>query len=94
MAGDLQIEQRGGMVGVAKDVGRRLVDRRRARAGDGVGMLPGMQAQGLEGGRLWRGHSVLVLRLASGMLALNSGGCQSIPAGKGAGNSDAQAISS
>ena len=56
MAGALQIEQRRGVFGVLKDIGRRLIDRHRASAGDGVGMLTGMQAQRFKRGWLWRGH--------------------------------------
>jgi hypothetical protein len=36
----LQIEQRRGMIGVLKDVGRRLIDRNGAGAGDGSGCWP------------------------------------------------------
>ena len=56
VAGALEVEQPGGMIGVVEQVRRGLVDRHRARTRDRIGMLPGMQAQGLEGGRLWRGH--------------------------------------
>jgi hypothetical protein len=60
VAGTLEVEQPGGMIGVVEQIRRGLVDRHRARARYRIGMLPGMQAQGLEGGRLGRGHCVLV----------------------------------
>ncbi len=60
VAGALEVEQGGGMVGVLKDVGRCLVDRNGARPGDRIGVLPGMQAQCFESGRLRSGHDVLV----------------------------------
>ena len=60
VAGALEVEQRGGMVGVLEDVGRCLVDRNGARAGDRIGVLAGMQAQCFESGRLRSGHDVLV----------------------------------
>ena len=46
----LQAEQRGGMVDVVEDEGRRLVDRRRARAGRRVGLRAGMDGQRVETG--------------------------------------------
>jgi hypothetical protein len=55
----LQIEQRRGVFGILEDVGCGLVDRDRACAGHGIRTLPGMQAQGLEGGRLGCGHGDL-----------------------------------
>ena len=36
------------MIGAVEDERRRLVDRHRARAGQGIGDLPGVQAQGLD----------------------------------------------
>ena len=50
VAADLEVEQARGMVDVAEDEGRRLVDRHGPRAGDRVGMLARMQRQrvGLE----------------------------------------------
>jgi hypothetical protein len=44
----LQPEEGGGVVGVLEDVRRRLVDRQRAGAGDGVRCLAGMDLTGLE----------------------------------------------
>ena len=44
VAGALEVEQRGGMLGVLKDVGGGLIDRHCAGAGQGIGMLPGVQA--------------------------------------------------
>ena len=49
VAGLGEAEEGGGVVGVAEDVGRRLVDRQRAGAGGGVGALAGMDLLGLEG---------------------------------------------
>ncbi|MEY9604659.1 hypothetical protein AB7M74_000202 [Bradyrhizobium japonicum] len=57
VAGALQIEQRGGVVGILEHVGRGLVDRHRAGAGRGIRMLARMQAQGLEGRRFRRRHA-------------------------------------
>ncbi len=51
MAGSFEIEKRGGVAGVLEDIGRRLVDRHRSRAGHWVGALPGVQAQRVECGR-------------------------------------------
>src|SRR5262249_46652899 len=48
VAEDLEIEQRRGVVGVLEDIGRRLVDRRRARAGRGIELRAGVDAQGVE----------------------------------------------
>ena len=48
VAEPLQREELGGVVGVLEDVGRRLIDRHRPRAGDRVGPLPGMDGQGVE----------------------------------------------
>ncbi len=61
-----EIEQRRGVVGVLKDVGGGLIDRDRTRAGDGIRMLAGMQAQGLERGRLGCGHVELESDAVSG----------------------------
>ncbi len=54
--GALQVEQRGGVVGVAEDIGGGLVDRHRARAGGRIGLLAGMQAQRVEMEELGIGH--------------------------------------
>src|SRR6266702_5903054 len=48
------------MVGILEHVGRGLIDRHRAGAGDGVRALAGMQAQGFKGRRFWCGHAGLV----------------------------------
>ena len=56
VAGALEIEQRGGMIDVAEDVGRRLVDRHRARAEDRVRMLARMQAERVEFQEFGVGH--------------------------------------
>ena len=45
MTGAFQIEQSCGMIGAVKNIGRRLIDRHRPRAGHRVGLLPSMQAQ-------------------------------------------------
>ena len=60
VAGALQVEQAGGMIGIVEHIRGGLIDRHRARARDRIGMLPGMQAQGLERGRFRRGHAFLV----------------------------------
>ena len=44
----LQVEELGGVVGVAEDVGRGLVDRHLPRAGGGVGGGGGMDGEGVE----------------------------------------------
>ena len=62
VAGAFQVEQPGGVIGIVEHVGRRLVDRDGARAGDRIGMLPGMQAQGLERRGFWSGHAFLAVR--------------------------------
>ncbi len=59
VAGALQIEQRGRMVGILKDVGRRLVDRNGARAGHRIRMLPGVQAERFKRRGLRSGHAGL-----------------------------------
>ena len=56
MAGTFQVEQRCGVIGILKDVGRGLIDRNRARAGDGIGALAGVQAEGFESRRLGCGQ--------------------------------------
>ena len=48
IAESLQVEQARGVLGVLEDIGRRLVNRYRARAGDRVGDLPRVQAKGLD----------------------------------------------
>jgi hypothetical protein len=44
----LQPEQRRGVIGVVEDVGRGLVDRRRARAGRRIGLGAGMDGERVE----------------------------------------------
>ena len=44
----VQIEERGGVVDVVEHIGRRLIDRRRARAGRRIGRSAGMDRAGLE----------------------------------------------
>jgi hypothetical protein len=61
MADPLQVEQRGSGIDIAKDVGRRLIDRHGARAGHRIGPLSGMQAQGFELKELGVGHGALPL---------------------------------
>ena len=48
VAGAFGVEQRRRMIGIPEDVGCRLVDGRRAGAGCGIGLLAGVQAQGVE----------------------------------------------
>ena len=50
VAEGLQAEQRGGVVGVVEDEGRRLVDRRGARAGRRIGLGAGMDGERVEPG--------------------------------------------
>jgi len=57
VASALEIEQGRSVIGVLEHERRGLVDRDRAGAGGPVGMLSGMQAQCLEGGRSGDGHS-------------------------------------
>ena len=59
VAGALQIEQTGGVIGVVEHIGGGLIDRDGARARDRIGMLTGMHAQGLEGGRFRGGHELV-----------------------------------
>ncbi len=44
----VQVEERGGVVDILKDVGSRLVDRGRARPGGRIGCGAGVDGQGLE----------------------------------------------
>ena len=44
----VQVEERGGVVDVVEHIGRRLIDRRRARAGRRIGRGAGMDRAGLE----------------------------------------------
>ena len=50
VAESLQAEQRGGMIDVVEDEGRRLVDRRGAGAGRGIGLGAGVDGKGGEAG--------------------------------------------
>src|SRR5262249_56305267 len=52
MSGALEIEQRRRVIGILKDEGSGLIDRNRARPGDGIGMLPRMQGESFKGGGL------------------------------------------
>ena len=56
MPGAFEVEQRRGVFGILEHVRGGLIDRNRARARDGIRMLPGMNAEGLERGRLGCGH--------------------------------------
>ena len=47
----LQVEQRGGMIGIVEDKGGGLVDRRGARAGGRIGLGAGMDGERVETGR-------------------------------------------
>ena len=66
VAGAFQIEQRRGVIGILKHVGRGLIDRNRAGAGCGVRALAGVQAQGFESRRLGCGHAGLVKSVGLG----------------------------
>ena len=63
VAGFLQREEPGGVIGVLEHVRGGLVDGHGAGAGDRVGLLPGMQLPGGEtkgtGDFLWGGHGNL-----------------------------------
>jgi hypothetical protein len=48
VAEGLQAEQRGGVIGIIEDEGGRLVDRRGARAGGGIGLGAGMDRERVE----------------------------------------------
>jgi hypothetical protein len=48
VAEDLQVEQGRGVIGIFKDEGRRLIDRRGARAGGGIGLGARMHGQRVE----------------------------------------------
>src|SRR5216684_1832958 len=55
VSGALQVEQGGGVVRILEHERGGLIDRRGARAGDGIGMLAGVQAQRFEPrGFRWR----------------------------------------
>jgi len=56
MAGTLEVEQRRGVLGILKHVGRGLIDWDGPRARHGIRMLSRMEAEGLESGRLGCGH--------------------------------------
>ncbi len=61
VAADFEIEQAGGVVDVAEHEGCRLVDRHGPRAGDGIGMLAGMQRQGVGLQELGVGHGIFLI---------------------------------
>ena len=61
VAGALEVEQRRGVIGILKHIGRGLVDRDGARTRHGIGMLAGVQAQGFEGWRFGCGHIGLAI---------------------------------
>ncbi len=63
VAGAFEVEQGRGVLGILEHIGRSLIDRNRARAVHGIWMLPGMQAEGLESGRLGCGHDELGYRM-------------------------------
>ena len=46
--GGSRLKSAGGLIGVAEDIGRRLIDRHRAGAGQRVDHLPGMERQRVE----------------------------------------------
>ena len=56
VSGAFKVEQRRGMFEILKDVRSSLINRDRTGARDGIRMLAGMEAQGLERGRLGCGH--------------------------------------
>ena len=57
VAGALQVEQACGVIGIVEHIRGGLIDRHGTRACNRVGMLPGVQAQSLEGGRFRSGHT-------------------------------------
>ena len=59
----LQAEQRGGVIDVVEDERRRLIDRRRARAGGRVGLRAGMNRKRGEAGRAF-GHGASVMAVS------------------------------
>jgi hypothetical protein len=61
VAGALQVEQRRRVVGRVEHVGGGLVYRHRARPGRRVGLLPGVQAQGVEAQEIRPGHGAALL---------------------------------
>jgi hypothetical protein len=56
MADALKVEQRSGVLGILKGIGRRLIDRYRASPGCRVWVLPGMETQSFKRGWLRRRH--------------------------------------
>src|SRR5690606_6254523 len=65
IAGLLQIEERRGMVAVAKDIGGCLVDRHGPGAGDRVRALPRVQGEGIEFWKAGLCHATAPSRTAS-----------------------------
>jgi hypothetical protein len=59
VAADLEVEQAGGVLDVAEDVARRLVDRHRARTRHRIGPLAGVQGQRVELQEIGVGHAAL-----------------------------------
>ena len=59
VAGTLEVEEAGRVIGVAEDVGRGLIDRYGPGAKGRVGLLAGMQGQRVELQELRIGHNVL-----------------------------------
>ena len=60
VAEGLEIEQSRGVLDVVEDIGRRLIDRRRARAGGGIRLGAGMDGERVEAGLPVRGHVLLL----------------------------------
>ena len=57
VAGALQVEQARGVIGIVEHIRGGLVNRHGTRPCDRIGMLPGVQAQSLEGRRFRSGHT-------------------------------------
>ena len=57
VAGAFKVEQACGVIGIVEHIRGGLVNRHGTRACDRVGMLPGVQAQSLEGRRFRSGHT-------------------------------------
>ena len=68
LPGAFQVEQRGGVIGVLEHERGGLVDRHGARAGRGIGMLAGMQAQRFEGRGFRSRHIFVVTFLVVGVI--------------------------
>ena len=59
MAADLEVEQAGGVLDIAEDIGGRLVDRHGARAGHRIGPLARMQRECVKLEEIGVGHEAL-----------------------------------